>query len=269
MQPLIILGFGNMGSAIAAGALRAGAIDPASTFTADPSPDRRAAATALGLAAHADTSQALRCAPSSAAILLAIKPQMLAAAAPTLAPLGDRLLISILAGTPIARLTEALGTARVSRAMPNTPALVGKGITAIAGIGPDEDLGFVRTLFEAVGSVVPLPESLFDAFTALAASGPAYLFHLAEAMIAAGEALGFSPDQSSAIVRATLAGSAELLARSPEPPESLRARVTSKGGTTAAATAVLESRAVHRALVDAIIAARDRARELGRGSPST
>lgn len=263
MQPLIILGFGNMGAAIVAGALRANVLHPQSVVVVDPSPDRRSDARNLGLVALDAARDALDRSPA-APVLLCIKPQALPAAAADLAPLGDRLVLSILAGVPSDTLRARLGTSRVIRAMPNTPALVGRGITAIDDAADPADTALARRLFEAVGVVVPLPEHLFDAFTALAASGPAYLFHLAEAMIAAAEPLGFSPDQGRAIVRATLSGSAELLARSPEPPETLRARVTSKGGTTAAATAILESRAVHRALVDAIIAARDRASELGR-----
>lgn len=268
MPPLIILGFGNMGAAIVSGALRAGVLRPEAVVIADPSPDRRNEAAALGLAAFPDASEALRAAPSSAAILLAIKPQMLAAVAPTLAPLGDRPLISILAGTPIARLTEALGTASIIRAMPNTPALIGHGLTALTPASRPEDDALARSLFQSVGDVVTLDESLFDAFTALAASGPAYLFHLAQAMADAGTRMGFDAAQSLDIVRATLSGSAELLARSPDPPETLRARVTSPGGTTAAAIAILESRAVRDAIADAVIAARDRACELGHGSGS-
>ena len=178
-----------------------------------------------------------------------------------------RLLVSILAGTPTMRVAQELG-GRVVRLMPNTPAQIGKGITAMCP-GPGatgDDLAATRALFESVGRVIDLPEGLLDAFTGVAGSGPAYVFYLAEAMAAGAEAVGFSRGQALELTRATIAGAAGLLEASPETePAELRAMVTSKGGTTAAATAVLDARAVVDAFREAIVAARDRGRELGGG----
>ncbi len=149
--------------------------------------------------------------------------------------------------------------------MPNTPAQIVKGITALfpgPGATP-KDLATARYLFQAVGKVIDLPESLLDAFTAVAGSGPAYLFHLAESMAAGAEAVGFDRPQALELVRATIAGAAGLLeAATDTDPADLRAMVTSKGGTTAAAITLLEDRAVLPAMRDAITAARDRGREL-------
>jgi pyrroline-5-carboxylate reductase len=265
-----------MGRAIVEGAVRAGTVHADRTVVLDPDPAKHPAFAALGCAAHAETSAALAAFVAAEAthgpgvVLLAVKPQMLPAVA---GALGEglrrvpRLLLSILAGIPTPRLAGALG-GRVVRLMPNTPAQIGKGITALCP-GPGatrEDLGTARTLFESVGRVIDLPEGLLDAFTGVAGSGPAYVFYLAEAMAAGAEAVGFSRGQALELTRATIAGAAGLLEASPETePGELRAMVTSKGGTTAAATAVLDARGVVDAVREAITAARDRGRELGGG----
>ncbi len=212
-------------------------------------------------------------------LLLAIKPQTLGAlagevraeAAHGMSPGTERVVISILAGTPGARVRdsvgEAMGSARVVRAMPNLCVSIGRGVTGLcASAGAAErDLSLARAIFGAGGQkVLDLREELFDAFTAVAGSGPAYLFYLGEAMAAGAARAGLDPAQADAVVRATLRGAAELLAGDARSPEALRLAVTSKGGTTAAATQVLEERGVRDALELAIVAARDRGRELGR-----
>jgi len=153
--------------------------------------------------------------------------------------------------------------------MTNTPARIGQGMTAMCpatsegAIPTADDLAATRTLFAAVGRVIDLPEEMLDAFTAVAGSGPAYLFHLAEGMAAGAEAVGFERTQALDLVRATIAGAAGLLEASPgTDPADLRAMVTSAGGTTAAAVGVLEARAMRNTLRDAIIAAKDRGHAL-------
>lgn len=275
-QPLLVIGGGNMGRAIVEGAVRAGVLVGSRVVVADPDPAKHAPFEAVGISCTASTGDALvRLATLEAAhapgtVLLAVKPQMLGTVADALEgaagarPRPSRLILSILAGVPSTRLADAVG-GRIVRLMPNTPAKIRQGITAMCpGPGATEaDLATTRRLFEAVGRVIDLPESLLDAFTGVAGSGPAYLFYLAEGMCAGAEAVGFSPAQALDLVCATIVGAAGLLeAGSETDPATLRAMVTSKGGTTAAAAAVLDERAVLGSVRDAIIAARDRGREL-------
>lgn len=275
-RPLLVIGGGNMGRAIVQGAIRAGTLDAALAVVLEPDASKHRAFTELGCSACEKPAEAVRVfqdfeKPGGAGmVLLAVKPQMLAAVAEAVGePLRSqpRLLMSILAGMTTGRLADALG-GRVVRLMPNTPAQIGKGITALCpGPGANaDDLATTRVLFESVGRVVDLPEDLLDAFTAVAGSGPAYVFYLAEAMAAGAQAVGFSRDQALELTRATIAGAAALLEASPETdPGSLRAMVTSRGGTTAAATGVLDAREVLPAIRAAIIGARDRGRELAGG----
>jgi pyrroline-5-carboxylate reductase len=150
--------------------------------------------------------------------------------------------------------------------MPNTPALVGCGAAAIAGGAgaSDADLAWAEEILGAVGKVERVGEPLLDAVTGLSGSGPAYVFLVAEALIEAGVAVGLPRTVSEALTIQTLLGSARLLAESGERAEALRAAVTSPGGTTAAGLAALESRAVRAAFMEAVVAATDRSRELGR-----
>ncbi len=204
-------------------------------------------------------------------IVLAVKPQMLNELATELRPFFDdrsRVVVSVLAGTPGTRIQSLLGSnARVVRTMPNLPAQVRLGCTAIclsagAHAGDEE---FAMDLFRGVGpTVVRIREELMDAFTAVAGSGPAYVFYLAEAMTKAARALGFDEATARAIVEATIHGSGVLLARDGRDAASLRVAVTSKGGTTAAATASLDAAHITEAVVAAITAARDRGSELAK-----
>ncbi len=202
-------------------------------------------------------------------IVLAVKPQMLTELAMELRAFFEdrsRVVVSVLAGTPGAKVRGLLGTnARVVRTMPNLPAAIRLSCTAIcvsAGAhAGDED--FAMELFRAVGpTVLRIPEELMDAFTAVAGSGPAYLFYLAEAMTKAAVKLGFDAKTADAAVRATLFGASAMLKDDPRTAEALRAAVTSKGGTTAAATARLDSSGVPASIVKAIEAACERGREL-------
>lgn len=271
LPALLVIGGGNMGRAIVQRAVQAETLDPARVVVVDPEPARHEPFAAIGLACARTLEAGLAAlAPLEAAepalVLLAVKPQMLPeVAAQAGGRLRGRAVLSILAGTTTARLADALA-ARPVRLMPNTPAQVGRGITAICGGdgATEADLAAARRLFESVGRVIDLPEDLLDAFTAVAGSGPAYVFLLAEGLAAGAEAAGFDRQTALRLVRATISGAAALMEAEPETePAELRARVTSKGGTTAAAVGVLEDRAVRDALRDAVLAARDRGRELG------
>ena len=175
-------------------------------------------------------------------------------------------MLSIAAGVTIASIEAALpaGTP-VVRAMPNTPALVGQGAAAIAGgsAATDADVGWAEGVLSAVGAVTRVPEHLLDAVTGLSGSGPAYVFVVLDALIEGGVAAGLPRDTAEELAGQTLLGAASLYLAGDKSPGELRAQVTSPGGTTAAGLRVLEQRAVRAALIDAVLAARDRSVELG------
>jgi pyrroline-5-carboxylate reductase len=278
---LVLIGCGNMGRAIVAGVLRAGLVRADRLVLADPERSAREAMSRIvpggsRVMSEADEAIAALRAMEDASgvagqVLVAVKPQSLSGLAAMVKPAlagTSRVVISILAGTPTGRVRGLLGDQlRVVRAMPNLPASIGRGATAVC-VGETAQAGdeaFAMAIFRAVGPVVlRMEESMLDAFTALAGSGPAYVFYLAEAMVKAGVEMGFSAEDSLAAVKATLTGAAELLATSEELPATLRGAVTSKGGTTAAAMAVLDDRRVMESLRAAIIAARDRGAELAK-----
>ena len=201
-------------------------------------------------------------------VVLAVKPQHLRSVAGALAPhLRGQLVLSIAAGVRSADMARWLGGyERIIRAMPNTPALLRKGIAGLYA-GPavsDAERGRAQSILDAVGETLWCErEAQLDAVTAVSGSGPAYVFYLLEAMIAAGESLGFTAEQARRLAYATASGATALAAQSPETPATLRAQVTSKGGTTQAAIEVLDTRGVRDALVAAIRAADARAAELG------
>lgn len=269
---LAVIGAGAMASAILEGAFGAGLLRPAEVVVAEPDASRRSAMAGRGCSVMPDAAPgaALRALAPDGMVLLATKPQSLADVARALdadSPFAG-VVISILAGARSERVREAFGgSARVVRVMPNTPARIGLGVTAIAiGAGAREsDDAMALKLFGAVGEVVRIEEAMMDAFTALAGSGPAYIFYLEEAMAQAGAEMGFDPRTADAVARAVIRGSAELLARSPdESAAALRAAVTSKGGTTEAAIQSMERAGVSEAIVRAIVAARDRGAELSK-----
>ncbi len=198
--------------------------------------------------------------------VLAVKPDDAAAAGARLREAGVTRVLSIAAGITTAALQAVLDDgARVVRAMPNTPALVGAGAAAIAAgsCATEEDLDWATGILEAVGTVVACDEPMLDAVTGLSGSGPAYVFWLAESLMAAGVEVGLSPDMADALTRQTILGAARLLIESGEPPADLRAAVTSPGGTTARGIAELEDRGAADAFVAAVRAATERSRELG------
>ncbi|MDX2017529.1 MAG: pyrroline-5-carboxylate reductase [Planctomycetota bacterium] len=261
---LLIIGAGNMGGAIARGLLDAGALAPAELGLVDPSPDTLAPLASRGCATFTGAPEALRSLAPDTALLLAVKPQMFGALAQEIAPTScGRLVASIMAGVNTARLASALPGARLVRTMPNLGVTINAGLTAIAD-SDEPDLATVEAWFRTVGATLRLPEDQLDAFTAVAGSGPAYVFLLAEAMIEGATRAGIGASDARAMVERTISAAAGLLTSSDLSPEQWRARVTSKGGTTQAAIEVMQTCHVPEAIASAILAARDRARELSR-----
>jgi pyrroline-5-carboxylate reductase len=260
---LVLLGCGKMGSALLAGWLDA-RLPATSVWVLEPNPSEWLIATGVHL------NEGVPPAPDVA--LLAVKPQMMGAALPTLRALGNgsTLVISIAAGTNIAAFEAVFGAhTPIIRTMPNTPAMVGRGITGMChnAHATAAHMALAQGLMAAVGEVVVLDgEHQIDAVTAVSGSGPAYVFHLIEAMAAAGVAEGLSADTAMRLARATVCGAAELAFRSPDSVSQLRVNVTSPGGTTAAALAVLmnEETGFPPLLRRAVRAAAARGRELGK-----
>ncbi len=263
---LAVIGGGNMAQAILRGAIDTGVIQPNEILVADPEQPKRDLFQSWGANAVTNASELNDHLATNTQIMLAVKPQFLADAARDLGGAANgRTVISILAGSTSARIQDAVGPeSRIIRVMPNLPSRIREGITAMAlGAGATTgDDKFARQLFESVGDVVTIDESLMDAFTAIAGSGPAYVFYLAEAMHRAACDIGFDNATALHIVRKTVSGAASLLNQSDETPAELRAAVTSKKGTTDAAITSMDRAGVMAAVMAAAVAARDRGVEL-------
>ncbi len=259
-----IIGCGNMGEAILRGALRAKVLAPAQIVVSDADPTRCEAPRRSGCTISRDPADVLACSQ----LLIAVKPQSFPALARAIGPLRKRtVVISIMAGLSSTHIRGALGeSAAVVRVMPNTPCQIGEGISAVAlGEGAREgDDDLARKLFNAVGQVVTVDESQIYAVTAVSGSGPAYVFLLAEAMERAAVELGIDERTARQLVIQTIRGAGGLLVSAKTPPAELRAAVTSRGGTTAAALEVMDRRDLPRTVVEAITRARDRGIELDR-----
>ncbi|MEE9404037.1 MAG: pyrroline-5-carboxylate reductase [Algisphaera sp.] len=259
-----LIGAGNMAEAIARGAIDRGVLPKGSICAADPSPERRALFESFGVVPIDNNAQVVA---QSQSIMLAIKPQILGKLAGDFEKLDreNQTVISIMAGLGSVKIEAVLGgPARVVRVMPNTPLMVGHGMAGVAlGVHakPGDD-ALAMELFGACGEAVRVAESDLDAVTAVSGSGPAYLFYLAQAMEQAAVDLGLSK-HARQLVAQTLLGSAELLAQSPDDAATLRDKVTSPGGTTAAAIAHFDAQGVAKSIVGALTAARDRSVELG------
>lgn len=262
---IAFIGGGNMASALIGGLMAKGV--RASAFSVVeplPAARRRLAAKFKVRASAAPDARTL----AADTVVLAVKPQdMRAAAAPLAGKLGGKLVISVAAGIRLKDLARWLGGhAKLIRCMPNTPALIGAGIAGLyapAGASAAEKRRAERIL-GAVGKVVWVKdEALLDPVTAVSASGPAYVFWFIEQLAAAGVTLGLEPAASARLALETVLGSAQLAARGKEPPGVLRERVTSKGGTTAAALAVFEEARLAEHFRRAIEAASRRGAELG------
>lgn len=259
------IGGGVMGEAMMKGLISQRLVEPQQIIVADPREDRGAELSErYGIRYTRDNEEA---ADAANILVLSIKPQVFDLVLPTVrrGAHSASLVLSILAGVRIERIANGLANASVVRAMPNTPALVGAGVTAVcAGLAvSDDQLEAAERLLWAVGSVERVPEAQMDAVTAVSGSGPAYVFLMVEALVDAGVRVGLPRDLATRLVLGTLAGSAALLAETREHPGVLRERVTSPGGTTAAALHELERHGLRAAFLDAVLANRDRARELG------
>lgn len=261
---LVLLGCGKMGSAMLAGWLEGG-LAPDSVWVQDPFPSDWVKS--QGVHVNEDLPKA------PAIVLVAVKPQMMADALPVLAAMGngDTLFLSVAAGVTIANYEGILGSdTPIIRAMPNTPAAVGKGITAIIGnaYASAEQLQVSEDLLSAIGQVVRLEsESQMDAVTGVSGSGPAYVFHMIEALAAAGEAQGLSADLAMQLAKATVAGAGVLAEEADESPAQLRVNVTSPNGTTQAGLEVLmdDQSGLPPLMAATVKAATDRSKELSNG----
>lgn len=263
---LLLVGCGKMGSAMLEGWLGHG-LSPHAIWVSDPNPSPwLQSLVPQGLHLNDGLPE------EPAVVLVAVKPQMMGQALPQIARYSgcDVLLLTVAAGTTIATYEQAFGHGmRIVRSMPNTPAAVGRGITAIVGndAATEADLHLAEQLLSAVGAVVRLEgEAQMDAVTAVSGSGPAYVFHLIECLAAAGEAEGLPADMAMTLARATVTGAGELAYQSGESASQLRINVTSPGGTTAAALGVLmdPDTGFPSLLKRAVKAAADRGRELGK-----
>jgi pyrroline-5-carboxylate reductase len=264
LPPIAFIGGGNMASAIIGGLIQQGT--PAAAFeVVEPfEAARTKLAQSFGITAQAEASEALsRC----GVVVWAVKPQAFAEAAkPVRAFAGDALHLSVAAGIPSDSIARWVGTERVVRAMPNTPALVGQGMTGLFA-RPDvtgADRALVSQLLTPTGELLWVDaEPALDAVTAMSGSGPAYVFYFIEAMTEAGVEMGLTPDQAQRLAIGTFTGASALAHSATEPPSVLRERVTSKGGTTYAAITSLEGADVKAQFKTAIRAAQKRAAELG------
>jgi pyrroline-5-carboxylate reductase len=263
---LVLVGAGKMGGAMLQGWLALG-LPPAAVSALDPfaSQELIDLCAARGVALNPPLASL----SPPQVLVLAVKPQMLDQAAPGIAPLvgSDTLVVSIMAGKTMGDIAARLPASAIVRAMPNTPAAVGRGVTgaaASAGVAPAQR-AMADALLRAIGRVEWVAdEALIDAVTAVSGSGPAYVFHMVEALAAAGEAVGLPADIAMRLARATVEGSGELMFREPDVSAAqLRKNVTSPGGTTAAALDVLMAPDGLTQLMErAVAAARRRAGEL-------
>ncbi len=265
-QRIAFVGAGNMAGAMIQGLISAGTCPARNLAASDVRADVLAALQASHRIEVASDNAAV--ARDAEVVVLATKPQVLPDVLATLGPqLGGKLVLSIAAGVPLAAIEGRLGAGvRVVRAMPNTPALVQAGATAIAAgaHATAADMDVAEAIFGSVGLVARVPEALLDAVTALSGSGPAYVFLLCEALAAAGVRVGLPQDTAAALAAQTVYGAGKLLRESGEPPEALRRKVSSPGGTTVAGIERLQQLGLAAIVAEAVQSATERAGELGR-----
>jgi pyrroline-5-carboxylate reductase len=261
---LVFVGGGNMASAILGGLLGAGRAREGIVVVEPHAPQAALLRDKFGVRVEAAGGPALAGAKT---VVWAVKPQVFAEAAPPCAPfVRDALQVSIMAGVRSDTIAAATGTERVVRTMPNTPALIGQGIAGLYARDAvtAADRATVEAILAPTGATLWVDrEADLDAVTALSGSGPAYVFYFVEAMMQAAADMGLDAAQGRRLALATFRGATALAEASDESPETLRARVTSKGGTTHAAITTLDTLGVKAAFVKALRAAQERARELG------
>ncbi len=250
------IGTGTMATALAGGMLNAGVAAQERILGADPDPVRREGFAGLGATVFDDNRLLLqRC----EAVVLSVKPNVVPAVAREIAPYvtEQMLVVSIAAGVTLGALEKMLGTERLVRVMPNTPARVGQGASAYCtGEGAtDEDAALVQQMLGSVGLCVRVKEEQMDAVTGLSGSGPAYLYLVIEALADGGVKLGMPRDIALRLAAQTARGAAQMVLETGSPPAQLREQVTTPGGTTLEGLGVLEEAGMHRAFVEAVEAA--------------
>lgn len=266
-RAIAMIGGGQMALALAEGFCRAGLLQPTDITVHDPVPAARERLAGRVPGIHfADNGAAT--AAAARIVFLAVKPQQASAACREFAAAlaADAVVVSIVAGLTLHNLAELAGTPRIIRVMPNTPCLVGRGVSVVCRTPevPAGDLARVLELLAAVGRVHEADETLMDAVTGLSGSGPGFVALLVEALADGGVKAGLPRSLALALAIETLSGTAALLEQTGEHPAQIKDRVSSPGGTTIAGLAVLEQRGVRGALIDAVVAAAARARELGK-----
>ncbi|MDD3275807.1 MAG: pyrroline-5-carboxylate reductase [Kiritimatiellales bacterium] len=261
---VVFIGAGNMAEAIVSGMVAANFCAPEKIIMTDVRPERLAELEAeYGVSTSTDNSVV----KNAEIVLLAVKPQVMADVLKGFAPVlrKETLVISIAAGIPTVKIEALLGgNRRVVRVMPNTPALVGQGASALAaGANADEaDLEVAEAILGCVGLTGRVEENEIDAVTALSGSGPAYVFYLLEGMLAAADKMGLDKETARKLALKTVEGAARLMEDSGEAADVLRAKVTSKGGTTEAAIRSMDEAGVKEAIIQALLAAQKRSVEL-------
>jgi len=261
-----IMGGGNMGEALIAGIIQSGLLTPREMLFHEPRPDRTKYLQEKFQVTPVDSNRQLP--PRASTLILAIKPQSVPEVLPEIAPLlrPHHLLISICAGVPLSYLQSFFTRpVRMVRAMPNTPALIQRGATALAP-SPEarpEDISTAEAIFQAVGITVLVKESQMDAVTGLSGSGPAYVFAVIEALAAGGVKEGLSQDVALSLTTQTVLGAAHLIQATAKHPAMLRDQVCTPGGTTMAGLYAMEEGGFRLSLMNAVIAATKRSRELG------
>ncbi len=264
---MAVIGVGNMGEALLGGVLRAGITTKERIVVSDIDPERLEKVTVtFGVRGVPSNAEAVE---EAQVVLLAVKPQNLQALAEQLGEdlVASQLVISILAGVPVSKLQAVLSVEpTIVRVMANLPALVGEGMFAVAGDTAEQpQIELVKAILETSGEVIVLPEKHLDAVTALAGSGPGYVYLFIEALAEAGEAVGLPREAARRMARRTFIGACRLLETSGEPPEELRRRVTSPGGTTEAGLKAFEELGLRDIFKAAIQRSTQRATELGQG----
>ena len=269
---IAVIGAGSMGGAILSGLIAAGTAADSITASTATTQSAKALSDKFGIKSFAlDASASANSDASQGAdvLLIAVKPaKVLETLEEIKASIKDgALVISVAAGVTTESMEQAIGSkASVIRAMPNTPSIVGHGVTGIAKgkSANDNQLALAKDLFETVGQVIVIDEEKINALSTISGSGPAYVFYFAEKLMTAAKKMGFSEKEANLMVRATFLGSATLLAASSDSPETLRAQVTSPNGTTMQATARFDEADLEKVFIEATEAALARAIELGK-----
>jgi pyrroline-5-carboxylate reductase len=267
VPPIGFLGAGQMATALARGWLAAGLVTPDSVRASDPVPQAREAfTTETQVRAGANNPEVVAL---SELLILAVKPQSMPALLTEIRPqvTSRHLIVSIAAGVTLKQLADGLGPkCRLVRVMPNTPCLVGASASGYAPgeAASEDDLKLVDRLLNAVGRAYRLPEHLLDAVTGLSGSGPAYVYVMIEALSDGGVRMGLPRDVATALAAQTVLGAAQMVLQTQQHPGVLKDKVTSPGGTTIAGLHALERAGFRAALIDAVEAATQRARELSK-----